>query len=150
MSGNIPAKRLCCFVLHNGLYVTQAHKTTCDSTSPEFPFAGEAGSSFDRRASEFFSDDVNKSIQSTHAKTKSGQVPYEYIQLRLNGIAALRYFKSDDNASLLKSLLHDDSYISLDNNDGSVVKRFEVRAKAYEVLSAWEVSVPLPILETLR
>jgi hypothetical protein len=60
--------------------------------------------------------------------------------LRFGGVDSLRYFKSDANAELLRSLLDD----PLEVFESGFVPQYPVRVKAYEVLLHWGVEVPLP------
>jgi hypothetical protein len=60
--------------------------------------------------------------------------------LRVGGVYSLRYFKSDANAELLRSLLDD----PLEDFRSSYVRQKPVRVKAYEVLLHWGVETPVP------
>ena len=66
----------------------------------------------------------------------------ELANLRVMGINALSYFKSDRNVSLLKDQLTDDSIMG-DSHGGYV---YWVRKAAYDVLQTWGVQVLLPDL----
>jgi hypothetical protein len=66
--------------------------------------------------------------------------PQARYMLRFGGVDSLRFFKSDANAELLRSLLDD----PLEVYEGSLVPQYPVRVKAYEVLLHWGVEVPLP------
>src|SRR5262249_48678874 len=57
---------------------------------------------------------------------------FERYQLRFGGVNSLRYFKSDANAALLRSLLEDQ------------LETLEIRTKAYEILLHWGADLPLP------
>jgi hypothetical protein len=61
--------------------------------------------------------------------------PYDLRMLRFGGVDALRYFKSDANAELLRSLLDEPP-------EAHEVKPVCVRA--YEILLHWGVETPLP------
>jgi len=69
--------------------------------------------------------------------------------LRVEGVAALRYFKSKKNIALLKPLLQDPTF-RLEHHPGDRTdsKRvYRIRASAYETLRAWGVEVRQPVLE---
>jgi hypothetical protein len=58
--------------------------------------------------------------------------------LRAEGVDALRYFKSAQNARLLKSLLCDsDSYLVTDDESNVTHREYPIRSKACEVLKTW-------------
>jgi hypothetical protein len=68
--------------------------------------------------------------------------------LRVDGVDALRHFKSAANIKLLKSLLNDpDCELFRRQNQDMTFRQYPVRAKAYEVLTAWGVDVTKPVTE---
>ena len=69
--------------------------------------------------------------------------PAARVILRVDGVKALQYFKSDENIKLLKPLLNADC-LPL---NGAGFSYCEVRFSAYEVLTAWDVDVPKPVTE---
>jgi hypothetical protein len=72
-------------------------------------------------------------------------------ELRLGGVDALRHFKSAENTALLRSLLEDPTEVVQPSEAGAgtntTVKRYPIRAKAYEILTGWGVNVPRPVIE---
>ncbi len=66
--------------------------------------------------------------------------PLGRCQLRFGGVDSLRYFKSDANAALLRSLLDD----PLEDFQSGLLRQYPVRTKAYEILLHWNVDVPTP------
>jgi hypothetical protein len=74
-------------------------------------------------------------------------------ELGVGGVDALRHFKSAENTALLRSLL-DDPTETLQTAEagapkGRTVKRYPLRAKAYEILTDWGVDVPRPVTEVV-
>jgi hypothetical protein len=74
-------------------------------------------------------------------------------QLRVGGVDALRHFKSAENTTLLRSLL-DDATETLQTAEqgapnGTTIKRYPVRAKAYEILTDWGMDVLMPVTEVV-
>jgi hypothetical protein len=73
--------------------------------------------------------------------------------LRLGGVNALRHFKSEANAALLRGLLKDPTEVlkTVETGTGErpTVKEYPIRAKAYEILSTWGVRVPQPVVEVI-
>jgi Leucine-rich repeat (LRR) protein len=68
---------------------------------------------------------------------------------RADAVDALRYFKSEENIRLMKSLLTDSAKAFnryADQNGGVQVEFYFVRERAYEVLTGWGIDVPEPIL----
>jgi len=74
-------------------------------------------------------------------------------ELRVGGVDALRYFKSAANTTLLRSLLDDPAEVVLTFDSGArkgtTLKRYPLRAKAYEILTDWGVDVPMPVTEVV-
>lgn len=79
---------------------------------------------------------------------------HEYIRStdsirRSDGIKALRFFKSDENITRLKTLLDDPDSGYLrhpTNNMGVEVRQYTVRKEAFETLEQWGVKVEKPIM----
>ena len=66
---------------------------------------------------------------------------------RLEGVNALRYFKSDENIERFKSLLDDSGWSYLKHpqyNNGLEVRIYSVRDVAYKTLKLWGVNVEQP------
>ncbi len=69
--------------------------------------------------------------------------------LKAAGAAALRHFKSEKNATILKTLLDDPAAMyALEEKqwEAAEVREFYVRQVAYETLRAWNVPVEKPVL----
>jgi hypothetical protein len=72
--------------------------------------------------------------------------------LRVLGASALVYFRSDENAGMLKGLLNDPA-----TSEHQIIARgaerrervFEVRAEAWSVLDAWGYHVSQPVTRIL-
>jgi len=66
---------------------------------------------------------------------------WERGRLKAEGIQALHYFKSDENADLLKTLLTDESFfILIEHDEQTEGKRvYDVRERARDVLRAWGI-----------
>jgi len=73
------------------------------------------------------------------------------MQLVEAGIAALRHFKSDENAAMLKSLLDDPTTLrsTYDHGryKGMTVLMYPIRAAAWDVLRRWGHEFPRPVTE---
>lgn len=85
-----------------------------------------------------------------------GNAPLDSLagfQLRLGGVEALQYFKSNENAALLRSLLDDSTAVYRTFDAGSresmTVKEYPIRAKAYGILRQWNVDAPRPVTEVI-
>ena len=82
--------------------------------------------------------------------------PSSQKMLCLGGVELLGNFKSDENAALLAALLEDPfSFVTKLDEHGKplkhAVRRFVIRAAAYEVLQRWQTKVAKPIVqETLK
>ena len=61
-------------------------------------------------------------------------------QLRIGGVCSLRYFKTEANATLLRSLLGEPKTEAKD----SYLENRPIRVKAFEILLEWGVETPLP------
>jgi hypothetical protein len=76
-----------------------------------------------------------------------GSKQFDY---RTEGAKALLYFQSPANAELLKRLLNDPDFVTLVKEEkGRTVNEariFEVREAAWQVLEAWGVEVPRPVI----
>jgi hypothetical protein len=74
-------------------------------------------------------------------------------ELRVGGVDALRHFKSANSIALLRSLLDDPTEVvhksDADARPVTTVKRYPVRAKAFEILTSWGVTVPRPVIEVV-
>ncbi len=69
--------------------------------------------------------------------------------LKAEAAAALRHFKSDENATLLKTLLGDPAvtHTTVEKKwEAAEFREFFVRQAAYETLQAWDVAVDRPVL----
>ena len=70
--------------------------------------------------------------------------------LRLEGVRALRHFRSDENAVILKGLLGDDAFwhhtIGEGQQAGVTEKVYYIRKEAFETLRGWGVEVDEPVL----
>lgn len=69
---------------------------------------------------------------------------------RTRGLDALRYFKSESNIALLKSLLNDPQFNGspgAEFNKGIDVRVYTIRKQAYETLKVWAVDVNEPVLK---
>jgi len=69
--------------------------------------------------------------------------------LKAEGAAALRHFKSEKNATILKTLLNDPAVthkLEEDRWQAAEVREFYVRQAAYETLQEWDVPVEKPVL----
>lgn len=74
----------------------------------------------------------------------------EHVLRRVEGVRALRYFRSEETIALLKPLLKDPGWAILHHaqeNEGREVRRYLVRREAYRVLKAWGVDVGRPVVE---
>lgn len=71
--------------------------------------------------------------------------------LRLEGVRALRRFKSDQNSAILKRLLDDGAFwhhtIEKGERAGVTEKVYYVRKEAFETLQGWGVKVREPVLK---
>lgn len=71
--------------------------------------------------------------------------------LRLEGVRALRHFKSDENVPILKGLLDNPAfyYQKIDEGEqaGTTMKVYYVRKEAFETLREWGVKVDEPVME---
>lgn len=71
---------------------------------------------------------------------------------RLEGLAALRFFKSDDNIACVMRLLADPDWsiegFPAENNNGLEVRYYDVRAAAYQTLIGWGIDVAKPTVKT--
>lgn len=68
---------------------------------------------------------------------------------RADAVGALKYFKSDENIRLMKSLLNDPATginRSAEDNMGVEVRIYYIRESAYGALKAWGIDVPEPVL----
>lgn len=69
----------------------------------------------------------------------------------MQGIKALRYFKSAENIELIKPFLTDpmatDMEVASGERIGKIDRHYPMRALAYEVLRSWDFAVPEPVLE---
>ena len=65
-------------------------------------------------------------------------------QLRLEGVRALRYFRSDRNGALLKTLWTDPYYWT---QAGVAQRNYAVRKEAYETLRDWGIDVAPPVIK---
>ncbi len=70
--------------------------------------------------------------------------------LRLEGVRALRHFRSDENAAILKGMLGDDAFwhhtIGEGQQAGVTEKVYYIRKEAFETLRGWGVEVNEPVL----
>ena len=70
--------------------------------------------------------------------------------LRLEGVRALRHFKSDENVAILKGLLDDPAFWHQTGEEhdrvGITEKVYYVRRAAFETLREWGVEVESPVL----
>lgn len=73
------------------------------------------------------------------------------LDLRAEGVSALRYFKSRPNIKLVKPFLNDstESYPTIHTGDriGTTVRQYPYRSMAWHILKDWGVEVPQPVLE---
>jgi hypothetical protein len=67
--------------------------------------------------------------------------------LRLEGVRALRHFRSDENAGLLKPLLADPYSWTTTDQAGQRKRVYPVRREAHDVLTSWGVEVNRPLVE---
>lgn len=83
-------------------------------------------------------------------KTKAEADRFHSGLLRLEGIRALRNFKSDENIAILKGLLNSpDAWTHTIEEQGSAVateKVYFLRQEAYETLRDWGIKVKEPVL----
>lgn len=87
------------------------------------------------------------------AKPEPTAADWMRCNIRCSGVDALRHFKSARNIKLLKSLLNDRDY-SLSASDqpalnGTLVRHYVVRTRAWEILKSWGFDVPKPVSEAL-
>jgi hypothetical protein len=68
---------------------------------------------------------------------------------RTEGVAALKYFKSDENVARLKEMLSDAAYIRVtaESNFGVEVRCYTVRKAAFVTLQYWGIAVKEPVVE---
>ena len=66
--------------------------------------------------------------------------------LRLEGVKALRKFRSERNITLLKSLLDEPAYSIHNSPAGKREKVYDIRETAYETLRAWHIEIRKPVL----
>jgi hypothetical protein len=99
-----------------------------------------------RRLIESPSDFLPKETDAEHARNPKGRNSEKDL-LRAEGTKALRYFKSESNVRLLKSLLADSATYQVmpPEPDVPYIEYF-VRKAAYETLTAWKVAVQPPVL----
>jgi hypothetical protein len=70
------------------------------------------------------------------------------VQLREQGVRALAYFQSPDNAKRLVALLADPGFIGTSDDQGKSIKRYIVRKAAHELLAKWRVAHSTPVIDT--
>ena len=73
----------------------------------------------------------------------------ESYREREDGVRALRYFKSDENATQLKAMLNDPGWAYLrhaQDNNGVEVRIYGVRDATYKTLKSWGVDVDMPTI----
>ena len=61
-------------------------------------------------------------------------------QLRFGGVNSLRYFKSDRNIAMLRTLLDE----PLEDFKSGLIGQYPIRTKVYEILLGWNADVPVP------
>jgi sugar lactone lactonase YvrE len=87
----------------------------------------------------------------TNAAARAAWLESAQNGLQLEGLGALRYFQSAENIALVKPFLNHpmavDMEISSGERIGSLVRKYPLRAAAYEVLQGWGVAVSQPVLE---
>ena len=87
----------------------------------------------------------------TNAAMQAQWLQSERDRFHMEGIKALRYFKSAENIELLKPFLTDpmatDMEVSSGQRIGKIDRHYPMRALAYGVLRSWDVAVPEPLLE---
>ena len=101
-------------------------------------------------------DEVLKQLVALRPKTEDdlrfseAEMKYEEHHLRWEGVKALRYFKSDENAAILKSLLNDPAFwhepIEQDKDSSAEDRVYFVRQEAYETLQKWGIRVHKPVI----
>jgi hypothetical protein len=69
------------------------------------------------------------------------------VSQREEGVKALAHFRSPTNVALLRKLLADPGFVEISTSNGPPVRRFIVRAAAFETLGSWGVHVQQPVLE---
>ena len=73
----------------------------------------------------------------------------ESYSRRTEGALALRYFKSDENIAILKTLLTDPKWAYFKHpsqNGGVEIRHYGVRQNAYQTLKSWGIDVPEPMI----
>lgn len=97
----------------------------------------------------FFVVPVNNALQIVAKKwISSATGDFSNALLRREGVRALQYFKSDENAKLLKTLLSDTTAITMADGMGPNPRRiYVIRRDAYNTLKSWKIEVERPILE---
>ena len=71
----------------------------------------------------------------------------EKDRLRAEGVKALQYFKSDENAGILKSLLKDKAWRIDISPEGDARNVYYIRKEAYTILREWGIKVAKPALD---
>ncbi|HEV3162558.1 MAG TPA: hypothetical protein VGZ22_00860 [Isosphaeraceae bacterium] len=80
-------------------------------------------------------------------RLREAWVQAESNQLRAEGITALRFFKSEENAALVKPFLKDPTWwIRTGPGDKERVREYYLRKAAYKVLQGWGTKVDEPVL----
>ena len=71
----------------------------------------------------------------------------EKDRLSAEGVKALRYFKSNENAGILKSLLKDKAWRINISPEGDASNVYYIRKEAYTILREWGIKVAKPALD---
>src|ERR1017187_5529602 len=71
----------------------------------------------------------------------------EKDRLSAEGVKALRYFKSNENAGILKSLLKDKAWRINISPEGDASNVYYIRKEAYTILREWGIKVAKPPLD---
>lgn len=100
--------------------------------------------------------DVTSELQQREANEESRRSNVTYLggiesQLRVEGVKALEYFKSDENTAILKGSLDDPTLwfrTTLGEGETSTKERvYVVREAAYQILQSWDIAVDEPLLK---
>ena len=71
----------------------------------------------------------------------------EKDRLSAEGVKALRYFKSNENAGILKALLKDKAWRIDISPEGDASNVYYIRKEAYTILREWGIKVAKPALD---
>jgi hypothetical protein len=76
-----------------------------------------------------------------------GWVAAKDLSTREDGVAALGHFRTPANIAVVEKLLTDPDFAVVTESGKPPVRRFLVRARAHQVLEAWDVVHKAPVID---